>query len=210
MTDLRHKQHRWATRDHPESPSRDSNRGISERTWTAIRNPQRHSHVSDPSMYITLAWSIQPLIDPVEVEAEIYAAIEARAFVNIFNAHDRVFLANIGHNQTRMVATVGGLPRLIGRGHGGSGRRRRLQLPQTFVLHMDTNRNPGWRSALFFAKFRAVPRACADRHKVDIVARRQRGREQRRVAGYAGTRLTFVIAVETDRQFIHLERINYS
>jgi hypothetical protein len=52
-------------------------------------------------MYITLAWSAHPPTDPVDVEAEIYAAIEALAFENIFNAHDNVFLANIRRNFDR-------------------------------------------------------------------------------------------------------------
>jgi hypothetical protein len=52
-------------------------------------------------MYIALSWSVLAPADPIDVESEIFSAINALAFDNIFNPQDNLFLADIRRNFTR-------------------------------------------------------------------------------------------------------------
>ena len=52
-------------------------------------------------MYIALSWTVLGPADPIAVEAEIFSAIDAFAFDNIFNPQEHLFLADVRRNFTR-------------------------------------------------------------------------------------------------------------
>jgi hypothetical protein len=60
-------------------------------------------------MYITVAWSAIPPTDPIDAEADIFAALSGLAFDKIYNAHDNVMLAAIrkgnGREQMQLLDT---------------------------------------------------------------------------------------------------------